>query len=70
LTDAVWRLGRMVATQAGTWAVLKGVNRFFPGTTMLAAIITSRSGARNIGTGATTFYRAYSQESHSFGSSV
>jgi hypothetical protein len=60
----------MVATQAGTWAALKGVNRFFPGTTMLAAIITSRSGAWNIGTRAITFYRTYSQVSHSFGSSV
>jgi hypothetical protein len=58
LTAAAWRLGRMVAAQAGAWAALKGVNRFFPGTTMLAAIITSRSGARNIGNRATLFYRA------------
>jgi hypothetical protein len=58
LTDAVWRLGRMVAAQAAAWAVLKGVNRFFPGTSMLAAIMTSRSGARNMGGKATAYYRA------------
>ena len=58
LTDAVWRLGRMVAAQAGVWAVLKGVNRFFPGTAMLAAIMTSRSGARTMGDKATAYYRS------------
>ncbi len=58
LTDAVWRLGRMVAAQAAAWAVLRGVNRFFPGTAMLTAIMTSRSGARNMGGKATAFYRA------------
>jgi hypothetical protein len=56
LTDAVWRLGRMAAAQAGVWAVLRGVNRFYPGTAVLAAIMTSRSGARNMGTRATRFY--------------
>jgi hypothetical protein len=42
----------------------------FPGTAMLAAVITSRSGARTIAGKATAYYRAYSQESQSSGSSV
>jgi len=52
----VWRLGRMAATQAGVWMLLKALNRFFPGTAVLAAIMTSRSGARNMGVRATAFY--------------
>jgi hypothetical protein len=56
LTDAVWRLGRMAAAQAAAWTVLRVVNRFFPGTTMLAAVMTSRSGARNMGTKAVRYY--------------
>jgi hypothetical protein len=55
-TDAVWRLGRMAATQAAVWMLLKGVNRFFPGAAVLAAVMTSRSGARNMGVRATRFY--------------
>jgi hypothetical protein len=58
LTDAVWRLGRMVAAQAAAWTVLRGLNRFLPGTTMLAAIMTSRNGARTMGGKATAYYRA------------
>jgi hypothetical protein len=57
LTDAVWRLGRMVTSQAAVWALVKGLNRFFPGTAMLTAIMTSRSGARNMGTRAVAYYR-------------
>jgi hypothetical protein len=56
LTDAVTRLGRMAAAQATVWTALKGLNRFFPGTAVLAAIITSRSGARTMGAKATNFY--------------
>ena len=57
LTDAVTRLGRMVAAQGAAWTVVKGVNRFFPGTTMLAAIMISRNGSRTMGAKATNFYR-------------
>ena len=62
LTDAVWRLGRMAATQAAAWMLLKGLNRFFPGTAVLAAIMTSRSGARNMGVRATRFYGGEDQQ--------
>jgi hypothetical protein len=60
LTDAVWRLGRMVAVQAGVWVAVKAVNRVFPGTALLAAVMTSRNGARTMAGKATAFYRAQS----------
>ncbi|PRY19155.1 hypothetical protein [Pseudosporangium ferrugineum] len=57
LPDAAWRMGRMVAAQAGGWAVLRTVNRFFPGTSMLAAVLTSRAAAHTMGARATLYYR-------------
>jgi hypothetical protein len=61
LTDAVWRLGRMVAVQAGVWVAVRAVNRVFPGTALLAAVMTSRNGARTMAGKATAFYRAESR---------
>ncbi|MCA2212592.1 hypothetical protein [Jidongwangia harbinensis] len=61
LTDAVWRLGRMVAVQAGAWMAVRAVNRVLPGTALLAAVMTSRNGARTMGGKATAFYRAQSR---------
>jgi len=46
----------MAAAQAAAWTMVRAVNRFFPGTAVLAAIMTSRSGARNMATRATRFY--------------
>ena len=57
LTDAIWRLGRMASAQAAAWALVRGVNRLFPGVTVLSAIITSRSGVRTMATRATRYYR-------------
>jgi len=57
LTEATWRLGRMIAAQAGGWAALRAVNRYFPGTTLLAATLTSRGAARSLAARATLFYR-------------
>ena len=57
LTEATWRLGRMLAAQAGGWAALRVVNRFFPGTTLLAATLTSRGAARSLAARAGLFYR-------------
>jgi hypothetical protein len=62
LTDAVWRLARMASAQAAVWAVVKSVNRVFPGVTFLSAVITSRSGVRTVGTRATRFYSQLSQD--------
>ena len=58
LTDAAWRLGRMVAVQAGGWMALRAANRFFPGTSLLAAVLTSRAAARTVAARANLFYRA------------
>jgi hypothetical protein len=67
MTDAAWRLGRMVAVQTGRWAATRFVNRYFPGTSLLAATLTSRSAAETVAARANTYY---SQEVHAFGSSV
>lgn len=65
--DAVWRLGRMAVAQAGGWAALRAVNRFFPGTSLLVATLTSRGAARAL---AARAVRHYSQLSQLSGSSV
>lgn len=70
ITDATWRLGRMIAAQAGGWAAIRAVNRFFPGTSLLAATLASRGAARRMAARATLFYRDQSQLSQSLGSSV
>jgi hypothetical protein len=66
-TGAAWRLGRMVAAQTGGWAAIKLANRYFPGTSLLAATLTSRSAAESVAARANTYY---SQEVHAFGSTV
>jgi hypothetical protein len=63
LSEAVWRLGRMASAQAGAWMLIKGLNRFFPGTAWLAAIMISRNGARTMGMRTQKFYSQLSQES-------
>ncbi|MFG1606029.1 hypothetical protein [Actinoplanes sp. NPDC049265] len=65
LTDAVWRLARMASAQGVAWAIVKQVNRVFPGVTLLSAIITSRSGVRTVGMRATRFYSRLSQDADS-----
>ena len=57
LSGAVWRLGRMVATQTGGWAALRLANRFFPGTSLLAAILTSSASAQAVAARADSHYR-------------
>jgi hypothetical protein len=64
---ASWRLGRIVAAQTGGWAAVRLVNRYFPGTSLLAATLTSRSAAETVAARANTYY---SQEVHAFGSNV
>jgi hypothetical protein len=67
LSSAVWRLGRMVAAQTGAWTVLRLVNRFFPGTALLAAALTGNSSAQMVAARAMAYYSQRNQES---GSSV
>jgi hypothetical protein len=66
-TDTVKRVARMVATNTAGWVVVKLVSRYFPGTSLLAAALVSRSSARNMAERANTHY---SQASHALGSSV
>ena len=63
LPDAVWRLGRLIAAQTGGWGVLRLANRFFPGTSLLAAVLSSHASAQSIGVRANSFYRAQTQVS-------
>jgi hypothetical protein len=58
LTDATWRLGRMLAAQASGWAAVRAVNHFFPGTSLLVATLTSRGAARAMAARAIAHYRA------------
>jgi hypothetical protein len=55
--DAAWRLGRMLTAQAGGWTALRLVNRLFPGTSLLAATLTSRAAADAVAHRATAYYR-------------
>ncbi|WP_157408669.1 hypothetical protein [Actinoplanes sp. N902-109] len=67
LTDAVWRLGKVVTSQAGAWAGIRLVNRFFPGTSLLAATLSGHAAAQAAAARATVYYSQVSQLS---GSSV
>jgi hypothetical protein len=66
-TNAVRRVGRMVATNAAGWVAVRLLRRYFPGSGVLAATLVSRSAARNMAERANTYY---SQASHALGSSV
>jgi hypothetical protein len=66
-TTPVQRLGRMVATNAAGWAVVRLASRYIPGTRLVAAALVTRSSVRNMAERAKIYY---SQESHALGSSV
>ena len=57
LSGGVWRLGRLLATQTGGWAALRLANRFFPGTSLLAAILTSTASAQAVAARAEAYYK-------------
>ncbi|MFI5893113.1 hypothetical protein ACIA5D_23685 [Actinoplanes sp. NPDC051513] len=61
LSDAVWRLGRKVAAQTGGWAALRLANRYFPGTSLLAAVLTSTASAQTVAARAEAYYRPRSR---------
>jgi hypothetical protein len=58
LTGAARRLGRMLATQTGGWTALRLANRYFPGTSLLAAVLTSTASAQSVAARADKFYRS------------
>ncbi|MBL7262071.1 hypothetical protein [Paractinoplanes lichenicola] len=46
LGDAVWRLGRIFVQRSGSWTVLRAINRYFPGASLLGAVLTSAADAQ------------------------
>jgi hypothetical protein len=56
ITGAAWRLGRMAAAQTGGWAAVRLLNRLFPGTSLLAATLVSRSSAETVANRARAYY--------------
>nr|BFE67119.1 hypothetical protein GCM10020092_004200 [Actinoplanes digitatis] len=70
LTEATRRLGGRLAVQAGGWAAIRVVNRFFPGAGLVAAVLGSRGAAAAMAARATFYYRGQSQVSQRSGSSV
>jgi hypothetical protein len=65
LSDAAWRLGRMAAAQSGGWAAVRLVNRYFPGTSLLVAALTSSSAAETVANRANAYFSQANQESGS-----
>ncbi len=57
LTDAVWRLGRLISARTGSWGALRVANRLFPGVSLLTAVLTSQTAIQEVGVRADTFYR-------------
>jgi hypothetical protein len=66
-SDGLRRIGRMIATNAAGWVAVRLVRRYFPGTSLVAAALVSRSSARNMAERANTYY---SQASQALGRSV
>jgi hypothetical protein len=60
LTDAAWRLGRLVAAQAGTWTAVRALNRLFPGTALLTTILSNRASTDALAGRALRHYRKLS----------
>ncbi|MBB4696230.1 hypothetical protein BKA14_006378 [Actinoplanes abujensis] len=57
LGDAVWRLGRMFVHRSGGWTVLRAINRYFPGVSLLGAVLTSAADAQATAARAVTYFR-------------
>ncbi|WP_250000308.1 hypothetical protein [Actinoplanes sp. M2I2] len=55
--DALARLGRLIAPQVAAWAALRSVNRAYPGTSLLAAVLDSATAVQTTAARATTYYR-------------
>ncbi|MCY1141421.1 hypothetical protein OWR29_25770 [Actinoplanes sp. Pm04-4] len=68
--DAVWRLSRLVVPQAAAWTALRSINRAYPGTSLLAALLTSTTAAQATTARATSYYRRQTQLSHDSGRAV
>lgn len=56
LTDAAWRLGRLLVAQGGSWAAVRLVNRVLPGASVLAAALSGRAAVQASAARAKEFY--------------
>ena len=61
LSGAAWRLGRMIAAQAGEWGLIRLANRFLPGVSLLATFLTSRAAAESTAARANAYYSEISR---------
>ena len=57
LGDAVWRVGRLVFSRTGGWTALRLINRVYPGTSLLGAVLTSTTTAQATAARAISYYR-------------
>ncbi|MBU2663442.1 hypothetical protein KOI35_07990 [Actinoplanes bogorensis] len=58
LGEALWRLGRLYVSRTGSWTALRAVNRYFPGVSLLGAVLTSAGTAQTTAARANSYYRA------------
>jgi hypothetical protein len=55
----------MVAAQTGSWAAIRFVNRFFPGTSLLAATLSSRASTDTVVIRANAYFSQSNQDAGS-----
>lgn len=56
--EPLWRLAGFVAAQTAAWAVVKVVNRRFPGTSLLAAFLANTASANATAARAAKYYKS------------
>jgi hypothetical protein len=56
-SSSVWRLGRAIVAQTGAWAVIRLVNRYLPGVSLLAAVVTSQAAVDSAAVRANKYFR-------------
>ncbi|MBM2617024.1 hypothetical protein JIG36_15815 [Actinoplanes sp. LDG1-06] len=57
LGDAMWRVGRMFVSRTGSWTALRMINRYYPGFSLIGAVLTSAADAQMTAARAITYYR-------------
>lgn len=56
VAGAAWRMGRVVAAQAGGWGVVRLVNRYLPGVSLLSACLAGHAAAQTTASRASRHY--------------
>jgi hypothetical protein len=62
VTAAVWRLSRMITTRIGGWGVVRLINRYLPGVSLLTAFLASRAAAESVAARANAHYRRQARQ--------